>query len=75
MDFTKFLHECKTGDILLCSGSKWYSRIIEWWLKSPISHVGMIYRDLNTAEIYLLQSELRDGAQGVRLIEFQLQTV
>lgn len=67
MDFEKFVHECKTGDIILCSGTRWYSRLIEWWLKSPISHVGIIYRDLHTAEIYLLQSELRDGAQGVRL--------
>lgn len=67
MDIKQFVHECKTGDILLCSGTKWYSRIIEWWLNSPISHVGIIYRDLHTADVYLLQSELRDGAQGVRL--------
>lgn len=67
MKLDKFVKECKTGDIILCSGTKWYSRIIEWFFNSPVSHVGLIYRDLNTAEIYFFQSELRDGAKGVRL--------
>lgn len=67
MKLDKFVEECKTGDIILCSGTKWYSRIIEWFFNSPISHIGLIYRDLNTAQIYLFQSELRDGARGVRL--------
>jgi hypothetical protein len=67
MKLDKFVQECKTGDIILCSGTKWYSRIIEWFFNSPISHVGLIYRDVNTAQIYFFQSELRNGAKGVRL--------
>lgn len=67
MKLYDFVMTCKTGDIILCSGTKWYSRIIEWFFHSPISHVGMVYRDVHTAEIYFFQSELRDGAKGVRL--------
>lgn len=72
MKLDAFVKECKTGDIILCSGTKWYSRIIEWFFNSPISHVGLIYRDVNTSEIYFFQSELRDGAKGVRLTPIKI---
>lgn len=72
MKLDAFVNECKTGDIILCSGTKWYSRIIEWFFNSPISHVGLIYRDVNTSEIYFFQSELRDGAKGVRLTPIKI---
>ena len=40
-----FLENCQTGDILLYSTTKWYSKLIEYFTGSKFSHIGIILRD------------------------------
>lgn len=66
----QFLNHCKSGDLLLFEGKKWYSKLIEWFLGSSISHVGMVV--CKTDGKYLLESELcADGTKGVRLTRLE----
>lgn len=39
-----FLETCQTGDILLFSTTKWYSKLIEFFTHSPYSHIGIVLR-------------------------------
>ncbi|WP_291993991.1 YiiX/YebB-like N1pC/P60 family cysteine hydrolase [Candidatus Accumulibacter sp. ACC003] len=57
--------QLRTGDIVFCSGSYFFSRTIQWVTRSVWSHVGMIYRDDNLQRIFVLESET---AIGVRLV-------
>ena len=63
MNLDEFVGTCMTGDIILCGGTRWYSKIIEWFFNSPVSHVGLVYRDSDTSEIYMFQSKFWDGAK------------
>lgn len=69
----KFIYNCKSGDIILFNGKKWYSKIIEWYCGSDISHVGIVVIDPNingkmTHGHFLLESRLfENGKNGVRL--------
>ncbi len=38
-------HELKTGDIVLFSGTGLISKVIQWFTKSPYSHVGLVLKD------------------------------
>lgn len=68
-----FLKNCKSGDIILFNGKKWYSKLIEWYCGSDISHVGIIVIDPNidgkmTHGHFLLESKLySNDKNGVRL--------
>lgn len=68
-----FIKNCKSGDIILFNGKKWYSKIIEWYCGSDISHVGIIIKDPNVNGKmchgqFVLESRLyEDGSNGVRL--------
>ena len=39
------LDNCQTGDIILFSTNKWYSKLIESFTSSKFSHIGIILRD------------------------------
>ncbi len=73
----EFLEQCNSGDILLFKGTEWYSRLIEWYCGSNISHVGIIIIDPTihgkmTHGIFVLESELYEsGKSGVRLTPIQ----
>ncbi len=45
IDYTDFINNCNTGDLLLYSSRRWYSYIIEYLGASKYSHVSMIIRD------------------------------
>ena len=66
----QFQRDCKTGDIVLCSGTRWFSYIIEWFLNSPISHVGFVYRDARSNEIFILESIFNTGVVLTPINEF-----
>lgn len=67
----ELVRHCKTGDIILFKGAKWYSKLIEWFCE--ISHVGIIIIDpfidnKIVKGIYVLESKLfENGKNGVRL--------
>jgi hypothetical protein len=55
----------KTGQIVFCSGSYFFSGIIQGLTKSVWSHVGIIYKDENLGRVLLLEAE---PYIGIRLI-------
>ena len=61
-----FLEQCDTGDVLLFSTKKWYSRIIEFFTCSKFSHVAIILKDpiyINPElqGLYILESGQEDN--------------
>lgn len=45
MELETFYEQCQTGDIILFSTNKWYSKIIEYFTHSIYSHIGIVLRD------------------------------
>ena len=64
LDYGQIRAQLRTGDIVFCSGTYFFSRTIQWITKSVWSHVGIIYRDDNLQRIFVLESET---VIGVRL--------
>ena len=64
LDYDQIRAQLRTGDIVFCSGTYFFSRTIQWFTKSVWSHVGIIYRDDNLQRIFVLESET---VIGVRL--------
>lgn len=56
--------DLRTGDLVFCSGSYFFSGLIQRFTRSVWSHVGIIYNDPNLQRIFILESET---AIGVRL--------
>ena len=44
VNYKKFRDEIRSGDLLLCSGSAWFSRMIQKTTNSVWSHVGFVMR-------------------------------
>jgi uncharacterized protein YycO len=65
LDYDEVRNELRTGDIVFCSGTYFFSKTIQWFTKSVWSHVGIIYRDDHLERIFVLESET---AIGVRLV-------
>ncbi|HRF04645.1 YiiX/YebB-like N1pC/P60 family cysteine hydrolase [Accumulibacter sp.] len=65
LDYDRVRDQLRTGDIVFCSGSYVFSKIIQWFTRSVWSHVGIIYRDDNLHRIFVIESET---AIGVRLV-------
>lgn len=67
-----FIDKCDTGDILLFSTKKWYSRIIEFFTWSKFSHIAItlkdpIYIKPELQGLYILESGLEDCLQITNL--------
>lgn len=54
----------KTGELFFCSGDYPFSKAIQFFSKSPWSHVGIIYDDKYLDRVLFMESEL---VYGVRL--------
>ena len=60
--YEEFVKDLETGDILLYQTSFWYSRLIEYFTKSPYSHISIVLKnptwlaDDLTDDYYLLES-------------------
>ena len=65
LDYAQVRDQLRTGDIVFCSGSYFFSKTIQWFTRSVWSHVGIVYRDDNLLRIFVLESEI---AIGVRLV-------
>jgi hypothetical protein len=65
MPYEKIRPYLKTGQIVFCSGSYFFSGIIQNLTKSVWSHVGIIYKDENLGRVLLLEAE---PYIGIRLI-------
>ncbi|MQM32499.1 MAG: hypothetical protein CRU78_19210, partial [Candidatus Accumulibacter phosphatis] len=45
LDYDQVRDQLRTGDIVFCSGTYFFSQAIRWFTRSVWSHVGIIYRD------------------------------
>lgn len=55
--------DLRTGDLVFCSGSYVFSRLIQRFTHSVWSHVGIIYKDDNLQRIFVLESETMIGVR------------
>ncbi len=62
--------DIKTGDLFFCSGDYFFSRAIQYFSKSPFSHVGVIYKEENLHRILFLESELLYGVRMAPLSKY-----
>ncbi len=53
----------KTGDLVFCSGTYFFSNAIRWFTKSVWSHVGIIYQDAHLERVFILESETFIGVR------------
>lgn len=60
----------RTGDIVFCSGTYFFSGLIRWFTKSCWSHCGIIYRDDNLGRIFVLESETLIGVRLAPLSKY-----
>jgi hypothetical protein len=67
LDYESMLDELQTGDLLLCSGTQIFSRLIRWATRSPWSHIAMVIRIDRLDEVMVIEAVERIG---VRLIPF-----
>jgi hypothetical protein len=59
--------DARDGDLLLCSGSHVFSKLIRWATKSPWSHVALVVRARALSRVMVLESVEKIG---VRTISF-----
>jgi len=60
----------RTGDIVFCSGTYFFSKAIRLVTKSVWSHVGIIYRDDFLDRIFILESETMIGVRIAPLSKY-----
>ncbi len=70
LDYEQARLQLRTGDIVFCSGTYFFSRAIQWFTKSVWSHVGIIYRDDHLERIFVLESETMIGVRLVPLSKY-----
>lgn len=59
-----------TGDLVFCSGSYVFSRLIQRFTRSVWSHVAIVYRDERLQRVFLLESETGIGVRLVPLSKY-----
>ena len=62
--------DLRTGDLVFCSGSYFFSRATQKFTRSVWSHVGMIYRDPTLKRIFILESETLIGVRLAPLSKY-----
>jgi cell wall-associated NlpC family hydrolase len=60
----------RTGDLVFCSGTYFFSKAIRWFTKSVWSHVGIIYHDENLGRVFILESETFIGVRLAPLSKY-----
>ncbi|HEX3365007.1 YiiX/YebB-like N1pC/P60 family cysteine hydrolase [Phenylobacterium sp.] len=66
--------EVRDGDILLCSATDGFSRLIRWATKSPWSHVALAYRLDEVDRVLVLECVDKIGVRAVPLSTFLART-
>lgn len=60
----------RTGDLVFCSGSYLFSRLIQRFTGSVWSHVGILYKDDNLQRVFILESETMIGVRLAPLSKY-----
>ncbi|MFI4965995.1 MAG: YiiX/YebB-like N1pC/P60 family cysteine hydrolase [Caulobacterales bacterium] len=66
--------EVRDGDILLCSATDIFSRLIRWATKSPWSHVAIAFRMAEIDRVIVLECVEKLGVRAVPLSDFIART-
>ena len=69
-NYKKFRDEIRSGDILLCSGSGWFSKMIQRATNSVWSHVGFVMRLESIDRVMVLESVEPLGVRTVPLSKY-----
>ena len=62
--------QLRTGDLIFCSGTYFFSNAIRWFTKSVWSHIGMVYRDDTLDRVFILESETFVGVRVAPLSKY-----
>src|ERR1700744_814775 len=62
--------EVRDGDVLLCSATDGFSRLIRWATKSPWSHVAVAYRLEEIDRVLVLECVEKIGVRALPLSSF-----
>jgi hypothetical protein len=69
-DLSEILPQIQDGDILLCSTTNMFARLIRWSTKSPWSHVAIVYKWPNVDRFCVFECVQRSGVRMVPLERF-----
>lgn len=64
-------NKIENGDVLTFEGKAVFSRIVQWWSGSPISHIGVAYYLPVNGTRYLCSIEAMEG-KGLRIVPLHL---
>ncbi len=70
VSYEEIRNSLRTGDIVFCSGTYFFSKLIQKVTKSVWSHVGIIYRDDFLDRIFILESETMIGVRVAPLSKY-----
>jgi len=70
VDYAQFRADIRSGDILLCSGSAWFSKLIQQGTGSVWSHVGFVMRLDAIDRVMVLESVEPLGVRTVPLSKY-----
>jgi hypothetical protein len=68
--YAKVRETVRDGDLLLCSATDPFSRLIRWGTKSPWSHIAIAYRLEDIGRVIVLESVAKIGVRAVPLSNF-----
>ena len=68
--YAEMRESLRTGDLVFCSGTYFFSNAIRWFTKSVWSHIGIIYRDDALERIFILESETFVGVRLAPLSKY-----
>ncbi len=68
--YSEMRETLRTGDMVFCSGTYFFSNAIRWFTKSVWSHIGIIYRDDALERIFILESETFVGVRLAPLSKY-----
>lgn len=69
-DYESVRAQVRTGDIALCSGTQFFSKLIRWGTKSPWSHVAIIFRLEDMDRVIVMEAVEKIGVRAVPLSRF-----
>jgi len=70
VNYAQFRRQIQNGDLLLCAGSSWFSRMIRGATNSVWSHVGFVMRLDKIDRIMVLESVESQGVRTVPLSKY-----
>lgn len=70
VSYEEIRNSLRTGDLVFCSGSYFFSKAIRVFTRSVWSHVGIVYRDDFLERIFILESETMIGVRIAPLSKY-----